>query len=452
MRIAFFLGGFPAVSETFILRQITGLIDQGHEVDIYAEGRPAEGTPNHPDVERYDLLAHTMYTSEHMPLESGYWEMPVWPLYEQTWLPGMEVPIPNEERALKAVPSLIQCLSAAPELTFKVLNPEEFGKEALSLSALYRLALLCSCDRKYEVLHAHFGPIGNTFRFARALFKAPFVVTFHGYDFSTVPQTEGQGVYERLFSTADAVTVNCEYARTRLEELGCSPDKIYRLNMGLKLADFPYKPRLPHRHESVNLLTVGRLVEKKGIEFSLRALAEARDKHPEIRYDIVGDGPLRDNLEKLARELRIENIVMFHGAQDGDYVRQMMSKSHLFLLTSVTAAGGDQEGTPVSLMEAQACGLPVLSSLHSGIPEIVLDGESGFLVPERDIASVSERLTYLLDHPQIWAEMGRKGRAHVEKHYDIQKLNRQLAVLYGALATKPVISSGFLMNFDNQVE
>jgi colanic acid/amylovoran biosynthesis glycosyltransferase len=96
----------------------------------------------------------------------------------------------------------------------------------------------------------------------------------------------------------------------------------------------------------------------------------------------------------------------------------------------VTAPDGDQEGTPVSLLEAQACGLPAISSRHSGISEIVLDGQSGYLVPERDVDGLADRLAYLAEHPETWAAMGLRGRRHIGEYHDIHRLNRQLVGLY----------------------
>src|SRR5215218_4380675 len=98
MRIAFFVGSFPLVSETFILRQITGLMDLGHDVDIFAERKSDSEGPIHPEVHQYGLLARTVYTDNHMPAETGYWQMPVWPITGMTWLPGAEQPIWNMTR------------------------------------------------------------------------------------------------------------------------------------------------------------------------------------------------------------------------------------------------------------------------------------------------------------------------------------------------------------------
>jgi len=419
------------VSETFIIRQISGLMDLGHEVDIYARRPPEAYGPIHPEVERYCLLARTTYIDTDIPEASGYWEMPVWPLFGQTWLPGAEKPVPNAFRVLRAIPDLFRCLRAAPRLTFSVLDPREYGFQARSLSMMYRLSRLCSRPRHYEVVHAHFGPTGNIFRFARELWHAPLVVAFHGYDYSSWPRLHGNAVYRKLFDAADMVTVNSEYAQRQLEALGCAPAKLQRLNYGVGPEDFPFRERTRRTGEPVRLLSVGRLVEKKGFEYSIRAVARAVERHADLRYDIIGDGPLKPKLEALIRQLALESRVTLNGARDQMHVRKMMARGDIFILASVTAGDGDREGTPVSLLEAQASGLPVLSTRHSGIPEIVVDGGSGFLVPERDSEALADRLAYLLEHPEIWPEMGRNGRAHIERHYHVQELNHLLASLYG---------------------
>jgi colanic acid/amylovoran biosynthesis glycosyltransferase len=177
-------------------------------------------------------------------------------------------------------------------------------------------------------------------------------------------------------------------------------------------------------------LTVGRLVEKKGLEYAVRAVALARRTCPNLRYEIIGDGPLRPALGELVDKLNLAPIVSLLGAADCDFVRRKMAATDLFMLPSVTANDGDQEGIPVSLMEAQACGLPVLSTRHSGIPELVADGESGFLVAERDVEALASRLTYLIEHPESWPRMGRAGRTIVESRFNIEALNRDLLQIY----------------------
>lgn len=434
MRIAMFLSSFPLVSETFILRQITGLLDLGHQVDIYAETRPPGDQPQHPQVATYGLLARTTYLD--LPAEAGYWEQPAWPPGGETWIPGAATPLANWRRLVRAAPILARAFPRAPRLVGQALDPAVYGAQARSLSALYRLARLCGHAGRYDVVHAQFGPVGNSFRFARALWRAPLVVSFHGYDFSAWPRQAGRDAYVRLFATADAVTVNSRHTWDRLADLGCPPERLHLLPVGVDLDATPFQERGRAPDGEVRALTVARLVEKKGIAYAIRAVAQARAAYPELVYHIAGDGPLRAELETLARDLGVAEQVIFHGAADSETVRHLLSGAHLFILPSVTAANGDQEGQGLALLEAQAAGLPVLATDHNGFSESVVPGQSGFLVPERDVAALAERLSYLLGRPEDWPALGRRGRRHVAAHFDIRALNRQLVALYQETAAR----------------
>ena len=126
----------------------------------------------------------------------------------------------------------------------------------------------------------------------------------------------------------------------------------------------------------------------------------------------------------------MENHIHLAGPLPSAEIKELMNKAHIFLLASVTASDGDQEGIPVSLKEAMATGLPVISTRHSGIPELVQDGISGLLVPERDVDALAEKCEYLIQHPQRCMEMGRAGRKFVEENFEISKLNQGLVELY----------------------
>jgi len=432
LRIAIFVGSFPVVSETFILRQITGLLDLRHEVNIFADVRTESEGPVQPEVGQYRLLERTTFMD--MPPEAAPWEMPVWPLTGRTWPPGAAAPVHNARRVALAIGKFLRCLVSSPRLAFRVLDRREYGYQAASLSALHRLAKLSVEQKRFDVLHAHFGPVGNSFRFAKELWRAPLVVSFHGYDFSTVPRKEGTGVYQRLFRTADSVTVNSEYTRGRVEQLGCPPAKLHMLPMGLNLDDFVFRERTLKAGEPIRILTVARLVEIKGHEGAIRAVARLRERHAGVRYDIVGDGPLRKQLEQLVIELGLQDAVTFHGAQNHAFIRQLMDQAHLAVLSSVTVEG-DQEGQGLVLQEAQAAGLPVVATQHGALPEGMMPGRSGLLVPERDVAALADALNYLIGHPEHWPAMGREGRKFVEEHYDARKLSQQLAELLGKAAS-----------------
>ena len=177
------------------------------------------------------------------------------------------------------------------------------------------------------------------------------------------------------------------------------------------------------------------MVEKKGLEYSIKAVARVAQKFSNIEYNIVGDGALRVKLEKLIMELGVGNKVNLLGWKTQDELRELFKEAHIFILSSITASDGDMEGQGLVLQEAQAVGLPVLSTHHNGIPEGVLDGKSGFLVRERDVDALSERLQYLIEHSELWPEMGRCGRKFVEEKYDIEILNSKLVSIYNALLT-----------------
>jgi colanic acid/amylovoran biosynthesis glycosyltransferase len=427
MRIAFLLHQFPALSETFILRQIAGLIALRHDVRVFAE-YPCQNALKHPEVVKYDLLHRTTYLGA--PTESGRYELPAWPVWGATWPLDTGQRISNGRRWVRSMPRVIKCLVAHPRLTREVLSTRHYGYQAESLSALYRLSALAAERATFDVLHAHFGPVGQSFRFARRLWRAPLVVSFHGYDFSTWPRRDGVRAYKPLFDEVDLVTVHTDFAERRLRELGCPQRLLRRLECGVDLQEFNFRVRRKPVDRPVRLLTVARMVEKKGIEFSIRAVAQLLGEGRALQYEIIGDGPLRESLSRLTEDLGASRQITFTGDKDIDYVRQRMDESDLFVLASVTAADGDTEGAPVSLLEAQACGMPVVSTHHAGIPEIVADNASGLLVPERDAPALATAIRRLLDDDQSWPEMGRKGRDYVERRHDLTKLNRRLLGLY----------------------
>jgi colanic acid/amylovoran biosynthesis glycosyltransferase len=322
------------------------------------------------------------------------------------------------------------CFRLAPRLTFSVFNPLQYGRSALSLSALHRLYRLAMVSDRYDVIHVHAGMVGNRFLFASELWRTPLVVSFHGQDFSAWPRQYGLRYYRRLFANATAVTANSEHTRWRLEALGCPSQKIHKAYESWDMDAFVAKPHPRRPGEPIRVLTVARLVEKKGTEYAIQALALARRTHPQLRLEIVGDGPLRPRLEALIGQLDQCDAVTLHGTLPTPEVAELMARSHIFTLPSVTAASGDEEGLGVALVEAQAAGLPVVATHHGPFPEVVLDGITGFLVPERDPGALAQKLVYLADHPEAAKAMGAAGRKHVEHEFDERALTRQILAIY----------------------
>jgi colanic acid/amylovoran biosynthesis glycosyltransferase len=182
--------------------------------------------------------------------------------------------------------------------------------------------------------------------------------------------------------------------------------------------------------EPTKVLTIARLIEKKGVAFAIDAVSRLLSKGEKIDYTIVGDGVLRENLQHLIECRGIERQVKLVGWKTHEEVKMLLEESHVLVAPSLTSEGGDQEGIPNAIKEAMASGLPVISTFHSGIPELVTDGVSGLLVPERDAASLAEALAYLMSHPEMCNTMGKAGRTHVEQEFDTKSLNKKLEELY----------------------
>ena len=165
----------------------------------------------------------------------------------------------------------------------------------------------------------------------------------------------------------------------------------------------------------------------------MRAVRLLLDRGVRAEYRVFGDGPLRERLTALAGELGLGDRVVFEGRQGQEAVREGLDRADVLVAASVTAADGDEEGIPNVLKEAMASGMPVVGTRHAGIPELVDDGISGWLVPERDEAQLAEALVRLAAEPERWPAMGRAGRAKVEREYDIHRLNDRFAALLETL-------------------
>jgi colanic acid/amylovoran biosynthesis glycosyltransferase len=411
MKVAFIVDRFPAVSETFILDQLTGLIRRGHDVDVFARYAPDEGV-THPDVEKYDILARTSYFGP---------------------------PLAWTTRIASALAIIARRLASDPRMIGRALDPRRSGRDALSLWTLHAASSFArSASRDYDVLHCHFGPNGLIGSSLRDVLDLPskLVTSFYGFDASLHLWARDDGPYGRLFAEGDRFIALSDHMQARLTDIGCPTDRIEKLPLGVALNELPFRARSAAEGDRAVILTVARLVEKKGLEYSIQAIAALVERYPDIVYRIAGDGPSRDKLERLIRELDVSQNVQLLGWLDRQGIRRQLDEADLFVLPSVTAKDGDEEGTPTVLLEAQAVGLPVISTAHSGIPEIVEDGRSGFLVPERDAAALAERIGQLLEHPETWAEMGRAGRTAVEARHDTDRLSERLERIYESVVPR----------------
>jgi colanic acid/amylovoran biosynthesis glycosyltransferase len=408
MRIAFLVHQFPTLSETFVINQMVGLIQRGHPVDIYAEKK---GDINclQPLVKKFNLLDRTYYIP----------------------------PMPDNifERGLKGINLLKKYAGLDKTKTLKALNFWQYGVEALSLRLLY--ILVPQLNQTYDIIHCQFGTQSHRGLWFRQI-NSPhscLITTFRGEDISKYVKKKGNNIYNKLFKVGDYFLTNCDFFRKRIIALGCNSNLTYVLRSGLDCQQFMFKPRSLKKGETIQIATTGRLVEKKGIEYSIRAVAKQAKVTPNLEYNIIGDGELRSDFEKLIQELGRQNIINLVGWKNETEIKRILDKSHLFIAPSVTAKDGNQDAPINVLKEAMAMGLPVISTYHGGIPELVQDGVSGYLVPERDVDALADKLNLLIQHPETWIEMGKAGRAYVEKNYNLDKLNDKLVEIYQQVLT-----------------
>jgi colanic acid/amylovoran biosynthesis glycosyltransferase len=206
---------------------------------------------------------------------------------------------------------------------------------------------------------------------------------------------------------------------------GAALDKIRIHHYGVDLDAFQPGKSKGNEAKPVVFLSVARFVPKKGLEYALRAFAAVTQDH-NVVYKIIGEGPLYQSLVNLAKELHIEDKVRFEGFKTKPDIVKEMAEADIFVLTSATAPDGDQEGLPVSLIEAQAMSLPVVATSHSGIPELVINHETGLLAPEKAVDQISAHMRALVSDVKLRITLGEKGRRRVQDEFNISQLNDRL--------------------------
>ena len=411
MKVAFIVTEFPSLSQTFVLNQITGLIDLGHEVEIFANGA-GDDSKIHEDVRKYNLLERTCYHRK---------------IYQS-------IPRNKIFRIMKGVNYVVKYIPKRPLVVLRSLNIFKYGRKAISFNLLFQIIPFLD-KGPYDIIHCHFGPCGNLGVLLKEVgaIRGKVITAFHGYDLSSYIEKNGNRIYEKLFEKGDLFLPISRRWKGELIKLGCRKEKILVHRMGIDVGRFGFLQRKIRKDGKISILTVARLVEKKGVHYGIQAVAKVHKKHSRIEYKIAGDGPLKSDLKKLINTLNIDEKVHLLGWKEQEEIVELMRDADILLAPSVTSKNGDQEGIPVVLMEALAQGLPVISTQHSGIPELVQNEKSGFLVPEHDIQALADKLEYLIEHPQRWSDMGMAGRKHVAQRYDINKLNDSLVQLYQLL-------------------
>ncbi|EGK3592290.1 MULTISPECIES: colanic acid biosynthesis glycosyltransferase WcaL [Enterobacteriaceae] len=406
MKVGFFLLKFPLSSETFVLNQITAFIDMGFEVEIVALQK-GDTQNTHAAWTKYNLAARTRWLQD-----------------EPT---GKVAKL--RHRASQTLRGIHR------KNTWQALNLKRYGAESRNLI----LSAICgqvATPFRADVLIAHFGPAGVTAAKLRELgvIRGKIATIFHGIDISSrevlnhyTPE------YQQLFRRGDLMLPISDLWAGRLQKMGCPREKIAVSRMGVDMTRFSPRP-VKTPATPLEIISVARLTEKKGLHVAIEACRQLKEQGMAFRYRILGIGPWERRLRTLIEQYQLEDVVEMPGFKPSHEVKAMLDDADVFLLPSVTGADGDMEGIPVALMEAMAVGIPVVSTLHSGIPELVEADKSGWLVPENDARALAQRLAAFsqLDTNEL-APVIKRAREKVEHDFNQQVINRELASLLQAL-------------------
>lgn len=284
-----------------------------------------------------------------------------------------------------------------------------------------------------DIVFCQFGNLGKKIftmkQLARWLKTRKVVVCFRGSDITTYVK-DNPNIYKKLFRKSDLFLPVCDYFKTRLTALGCNPDKIVVHHSAIDCSQFFFKARHLPTDGTIHLISVCRLVKKKGIDYAIKAIARVAQRYPHIHFTIVGDGPEKNYLQSLIDKLNLHDVVSLRGWQTQKVVVDLLSRSHIFLLPSLTSSDGNEEGIPNAIKEAMAMGLISIATWHAGTPELIDDGISGFLVPEKNIYKLKKAIEYVIEHPEIWESVGLAGRKKVEDEFETKQSIEKLEKIF----------------------
>ncbi|AZV59700.1 glycosyltransferase [Peribacillus frigoritolerans] len=295
-----------------------------------------------------------------------------------------------------------------------------------------------------SLLHAHHGQLGMLLLPFKEETNLPLVTSIRGRDATLANQPIGYlDNMKMLFDRGERFFPVCQYLADRLIAWGCPSEKIRVLYGGVDLNEFKY--RAPHKGDSQNILSIGRLVEKKGHHILMQAFQKIRGKFPNATLTIIGRGELEEYLISLANQLNLGDSFRLLNHLPKDQVREQMTNADIFCAASLEAADGDVEGIPNTLKEAMAIGVPVISTNHAGIPELITNNKEGVLVQENNVDELADALEFMLTNREIWETYTVAARQKVELNFNLAQQLQQQAEFYDELVAPYKVGKRYLV-------
>ncbi|WP_438499020.1 glycosyltransferase [Alteromonas australica] len=403
-KVTYILKSFPVLSQTFVIDQINNLIASGYDVKIISIFSEKVDAKLQENVEKFDLLSRTEFVCQ-----------------------GKS----KHQKALSLLfalaKSIINYRQAKPVLGLftHLLKCKDF-KSAIDTVRLYNhFAHHSSLPSEYRngVFIAHFGQFGVMTQAsidARAI-SGKLLTVFHGYEMSEYAQINvWKKKYTELCKGNNQLLPISDFWKSRLVEWGADSSYISVMHMGVDVQTLPFNPK-PFK-KNINILTVARATEKKGLTYAFEAVSLGLSFPYEYNY--IGNGQLLQQLKDQVEQANTENI-NFLGARSHSEVKEYLRKADIFLLPSVIDTQGDMEGIPVSLMEAMAAGIIVISTEHSGIPELIENGVNGFLAPEKDAVALNKIINQAVSRADL-AQIRENARKKVEDEFNSVNLTQEL--------------------------
>lgn len=281
-------------------------------------------------------------------------------------------------------------------------------------------------NQKIEAVLAQYGQSGVELMPICKKLNIPLFVHFHGFDAFRNDALNSYGIhYKELFAFAKAIIAVSRDMANQLEKLGCPKDKLHLIPYGVD-SEF-FKPAASS--ERKDFISCARFVEKKGHSYTLKAFMEFNKIHPDVKLNLIGDGPLKAQIEYFVQENNLDEIVQFLGILSPLEVKYQLQTSIGLIQHSIKSSDNDSEGTPVSIMEAMACELPIITTKHAGIKDLVVHNKNGFLLEEKDIKSTTEKMLQLFENEPLRIKMGSSGRKRIIESYTVSRYISELTQL-----------------------